>query len=53
MTDDKDLIARGRAIAEQLWGARAGGGQRPDPGGREIDPAGVWLACPERMSLAF
>ena len=29
MTDDKDLLARGRAIAEQLWGARAGGQELP------------------------
>jgi len=29
MADDKDLLARGRAVAEQLWGTRAGGQELP------------------------
>ena len=29
MTDDKDLMARGREVAAKLWGARAGGQELP------------------------
>ncbi len=29
MADDTDLLARGRAITERLWGARAGGQELP------------------------
>jgi 4-carboxymuconolactone decarboxylase len=29
MVEDQDLLARGRAVAEQLWGARAGGQELP------------------------
>ena len=29
MADENDLLARGRAVTEQLWGARAGGQELP------------------------